>query len=150
MNKPNTLSTSSSTHLATCHPILQECVTFALEWMDVGVTCGHRPKKEQNIAYNSGKSELKWPHSRHNSKVSEALDLMIYTKDFKYLAAPLERYNGCEYFYMQYARLDTLMQLKASKLGWTLRWGGKWDNPHDLLNNELIDVYHWELGEKLC
>lgn len=145
----NKLSKGSKSQLDSCHPVLQQCVMFALTHVDVGVTRGHRDEELQAKRFADGVSQLQWPNSKHNSVVSEAVDVVIYIKEFKYLWAPPVRYLGCEWFYMQYARLDTLMQLKANELGYTLRWGGKWDNPYDLLGNSLLDIFHWELGRKV-
>lgn len=157
----NTLSTNSQKNLASCHPVLVDVVGDALCFVNVGVTCGERGELAQNKLFFSAKSQLKFPHSSHNKSPSEGVDLVIYHPKYKYLWGSRELFklvaedNECsvamatQWFYMQYARLDTILQLSAQVKGYKLRWGGKWDNPEDLLGNTLIDVYHWELGEKL-
>lgn len=42
----------------------------------IQVICGHRGKEEQNEAAKNGKSELKWPNSKHNKTPAEALDFV--------------------------------------------------------------------------
>ncbi|NJM09401.1 MAG: M15 family metallopeptidase [Bdellovibrionaceae bacterium] len=43
--------------------------------MNVIVICGHRGEREQNEAFAVGKSQLKWPRSKHNLKPSRAMDV---------------------------------------------------------------------------
>jgi hypothetical protein len=39
------------------------------------LTCTHRPEKEQNSAFMTGHSKLRWPNSKHNKLPSEAFDV---------------------------------------------------------------------------
>jgi peptidoglycan L-alanyl-D-glutamate endopeptidase CwlK len=153
----NKLSTSSAKCLATCHPLLQECVMEVLENMDVAVTCGTRDKATQNKLFAEKKSKLQWPNSKHNSSPSVAVDLVIYHPQWKYLfgdAAQLAEVATTKgrnpvmvsrWFYAYYARLDMLMVLAAKKRGITLRWGGKWSAEEDFIDNKFMDIFHWEI-----
>lgn len=76
------LSKLSLERLATCHPDLQKVVTEAAKSFDFTVACGHRGEQEQDEAFARGFSKLKFPHSRHNSFPSHAVDLVPYPVDW--------------------------------------------------------------------
>ena len=155
----NTLSTNSNTNLSQCADLIQIIVRKVLKRVDIGVTCGHRGEKEQNLQYAEGDSFLKFPDSKHNSVPSKAVDLVIYHPEFKYLWGNSDAITAIahsksiaistvwRWYYMQYARLDTLMQLEAEHLGIKLVWGGKWQHTDDLLDNKLEDLFHWEIAD---
>lgn len=56
----------SKKRLEECHPRLQEIMNELIKIMDVTILCGVRGKDEQNQAFNNGKSQLKFPQSKHN------------------------------------------------------------------------------------
>lgn len=154
----NKLSTSSKKKLATCHPLLQALVAKVLHWVDVGVTAGERGEKTQNALFVAGNSQLRYPDSKHNTSPSIAVDLVIYHPKFGYLYGGdeqllyIRRVTGCTvaharcWIMMQYAELNTLMQLEARKQGYQLRWGGDWGKPDGFLTTKLVDVFHWEIA----
>ena len=45
---------------------------------NVSLIKGHRGKEEQNAAFNSGHSRARWGESKHNFKVSLAMDIVPY------------------------------------------------------------------------
>jgi peptidoglycan LD-endopeptidase CwlK len=64
--------------LESCHADLQRLVKKLAETMDIIVVYGYRTKEEQDAAFASGNSKLKWPKSGHNSSPSKAVDLAPY------------------------------------------------------------------------
>lgn len=68
-------SSRSIRRINECHADLQKIAFELIKEMDVVVLCGHRNKADQDAAYHDGKSKLKWPHSKHNSTPSRAIDL---------------------------------------------------------------------------
>lgn len=68
--------------LLECHPDLQAIARELIKEIDVVVLCGHRGETEQNTAYHDGRSKLKFPHSKHNSTPSRAIDLAPYPIDW--------------------------------------------------------------------
>lgn len=154
----NKLSDNSEAKLSTCAPVLKLIVMEVLAEMDIGVTCGHRKRAEQDALYESGESRLKFPKGKHNRFPSEAVDLVIYHNTHKYLwcdERQLHRIaattntttaNVKTWIYMQYARLDMLMQLAAKRHGIELRWGGKWQHADGILHNRFVDLFHWEIA----
>lgn len=107
----------SAERLATCHEDLQRLVREVYDTapFDIVVLCGHRDEKAQELAFNTGMSKLHWPHSRHNSTPSLAVDLAPYPVDWKDRAA--------------FAELRHHVLFTATKLGIPIRVI-IWDLPH--------------------
>lgn len=92
--------------------------------MDFTVICGHRGEEEQNKAFAEGKSKLKFPNSKHNSRPSMAVDLAPY---------PIN-WNDKEAF----KRLSILIKKIASDKQIGITWGGDWKRFRDLPHYELL------------
>lgn len=119
------LGPSSKVKLATCHADLQRLVKAVAEGVDAGdlapyvndvtVLCGYRGEAEQNAAFSSGASKLRWPASKHNRVPAEAVDLAPYPVDWK----------RTEAFYV----LRGYVLATAARLGVPVRTIS-WDLPH--------------------
>jgi peptidoglycan L-alanyl-D-glutamate endopeptidase CwlK len=77
------LSKSSKVKLDQCHLDLQLIINELLQELDVTVLCGSRGEEEQNEAFNTGKSKLKFPNSKHNKTPSEAVDVAPFPVDWQ-------------------------------------------------------------------
>lgn len=124
-------SKSSLKKLDTCHPLLQLLFTEALDTskVDFTILCGHRNKEDQEKAYVSGNSRLKWPNSKHNSFPSLAVDVVPY---------PVDWHNLSEFIELSHHIKDVWNNiLPQERNGWELSWGGDWSS--------LKDFPHWEL-----
>ena len=73
-------SKTSLSRLETCHPDLQVLCHEVIKYYDITVVCGHRGQAEQDYAYMTGKSKVKFPNSKHNGYPSMAVDLVSYEK----------------------------------------------------------------------
>lgn len=118
-------SATSRRKLMTCHPKLIGILEEAIKWYDFSVLVGHRGAEEQNDAFDSGRSKLKWPDSRHNKVPSRAVDIAPYPIDWK---------NEKEFHYLA----GLVMGIAISR-GVRLRWGGRWTSLNDLPHFELSD-----------
>jgi hypothetical protein len=107
-----------------------------LKIRDHSIIEGHRPEAEQNAAFDSGASHLRWPDGKHNSIPSKALDMQPYPlpestqvlrEDLSYLAG----------LYVGIGR----------QMGLRIRWGGSWDETGETVNNKFDDLYHIEVVE---
>lgn len=87
------LGRTSTTRLAECDPRLVAVIRAVADGVDRGdlatagirditVLTGHRGEADQNAAHASGASRLRWPHSRHNSTPSMAVDIAPYPIDW--------------------------------------------------------------------
>ena len=112
-------SQRSMERLLTCHEDLQGVLSEAIKITDFSVICGNRGEEEQNLAYESGNSKLKYPDSKHNKFPSEAVDIVPHplnwddTESFAYMAGVV----------IAIARTRNV----------DLIWGGEWkmrDMPH--------------------
>jgi len=75
-------SKKSLERISECHPNLQKIAHELIKELDVTVLCGHRGERDQNHAFNTGKSKLRWPRSKHNQAPSLAIDIAPYPIDW--------------------------------------------------------------------
>jgi hypothetical protein len=120
---PYTFSTTSTARLLTCAFDLQRLFREVIRHVDCTILCGHRGKEEQMKAYTTKKSTLPWPHSRHNSMPSQAIDVapwpLVWTD--------LHRFKE---FAVVVKELGVRMDIPVE-------WGGDWPN--------FKDYPHWQL-----
>ena len=124
----------SKARLATCDEDLQELFEEVVRIFDCTVLCGHRGKKEQMEAYNSGNSNAKYPKGRHNKMPSMAVDVMRYPVNRE----DLERQTLFAGFVLGIAK----------QMGIDLIWGNDWDGDFDTKDTGLKDYPHFEVKEK--
>lgn len=116
---------------ATIHADLQRLFDEVIKYYDCKIMEGHRGEAAQNEAYAKGNSKLKFPHGKHNSYPSKAVDVYPYPIDMKDTA----RF----YFFAGYVKAT------ADRLGIKIRWGGDWDSDGNLKENTFNDLVHFEL-----
>jgi peptidoglycan LD-endopeptidase CwlK len=126
----NAYSAPSEKRLATCHPDLQRLFRRVLEHVDHKILEGHRGEAAQNEAFRTGHSKLRWPHGKHNSLPSRAVDAAPVPLDWK------DRQRFIEF--------AAVVMSVAAELKLRIRWGGDWDgNP--ATPNRFDDLVHFEL-----
>lgn len=96
---------------------------------DVHVSCTFRNKIDQDIAYQEGRSRLKWPNSKHNlmngnTPCSRAFDLFMLRPDFVAEWRPA--------YFKEIA--DLLLMFNAP-----IVWGGAWKKFTDYPHFQLMD-----------
>lgn len=121
-----TFGRRSRKELATAHSDLQTLFNEVIKVFDCSVICGHRGKKDQDMAFSSGASRRKWPTSKHNKTPSLAVDVIPYPSEYK---------DEDEFF-----KLAGVVKATARSLGIQVKWGGDfkavgklqagWDKPH--------------------
>ncbi len=124
----------SRANLAEAHPALQAVFNAVIPHFDHAVIEGHRGQAEQDAAFHSGKSKLRFPQSKHNRTPSLAIDACPWPVDW----------NDHRRFYL----FAGFVLATAAALGVRLRWGGDWDGDlawkdqsfHDLPHFELVDA----------
>lgn len=126
-------SARSRESLASCHPDLQRLFEEVVKEMDCIVLVGHRGEVDQNKAVSEGKSTKFWPNSMHNSTPALACDVAPFPIDWK---------NKKRFYYFAGYVLGKAYNLG---LGKNIRWGGDWDRDHDLDDQQLYDLVHFEL-----
>ncbi len=129
----NRYSSNSKANLDTCHPRIQDLLREVLKTYDHSVLSGYRGELEQNDLCDSTppKSTLRYPHSKHNTLPSMAVDVQPYPMRHVY---DLIRFIG-------------YVERTALNLGVKIRLGLDWDMDRDTSNN-WVDAYHIEyVGE---
>lgn len=124
-------SSLSEKRLATCELRLQKLLREAIHQVDFTVLCGHRTQEEQDDAFRSGASTLKWPLSRHNQFPSMAVDIAPFPVDWNDTA--------------RFARLFGYIERIAHEQGVQIRWGGDWNANYRTKDERLVDMPHIEL-----
>lgn len=142
---PNKFSFRSQAKLDTCHKDLVLLFTTVLLERDCIIIEGHRSQGVQDEYQRTGKSQLRWPNSKHNSNPSMGIDVMEYFPTRPHIHwADL---GACEDFALY---VQTLA--KTLPLDYALRWGGDWDGDGVRVdrdpNETFFDGAHYELREK--
>lgn len=106
-------SRRSLAHLETCDERLQAICHAVIPFYDFSVLCGHRQSGAQKKLFDQGKSQLRWPLSRHNEVPAQAVDVAPY---------PIDWHDLGRFYYLAGRFLQA-----AFWEGITLRWGGQWD-----------------------
>lgn len=129
----NKYSERSLSRLETCDERIQRVFKEVLKVFDHTVLCGHRGKEDQETAFREGRSQVRFPNSKHNSNPSIAIDVAPYPIDWN----DRERFT----LFAGYV-LGT-----ANSMGIKLRWGGDWDKDTQVNDNNFDDLPHFELVE---
>jgi len=128
---------SSNRRLDECHPDLQVIFREVVKSFDCSAICGHRGKFAQITAYESGKSHVTWPDSKHNLKPAMAVDAPPYPVDW----------NDTERFalFAGYVMATANQLFLQGKISHRIRWGGDWDRDTHVGDERFRDLAHFEL-----
>ena len=133
----NKYSILSLARLKECHRDLQVVFTEVLPYFDHSIICGHRGEQEQDTAFESGFSKVKYPNSKHNSYPSMAMDAVPY---------PIDWNDTNRMIFFAGFVIATAKRLKKEGLiTHEIRWGGDWDRDTELRDNRFQDFPHFEL-----
>lgn len=129
-------SPASQQRLDTVDPQLQQVVEATRDIVDMTIVTGHRGEHEQELAVQQGRSQVHWPHGKHNAFPSKAVDIQPY---------PYPTTNAALREQLSY--IAGIMVAMGHKLGVTIRWGGDWDSDGELSDNTFDDLFHFEVVE---
>lgn len=121
----------SERRLLTCDPRLIDIFSEVVGIVDNSVICGHRNAIDQNLAFNSGNSKVKWPNSTHNDIPSKGVDVAPYPS----------MWDDPNQFYY----LAGVVAAVARRRGVKIRWGGDWDRDGDFTDQTFMDLGHFEV-----
>ena len=122
--------------LATCDDRIQQVFNRVIVHFDCTILEGHRGRIRQNEAFDMGRSKVKWPDSRHNTKPSIAVDAAPWPIDWN----DRDRFH---YF-------GGLVIGIARELWIPLYWGGDWNGDGQMRDNRFDDLPHFELRDELA
>ena len=129
----------SKRELATCHPLLQKLFNEVIKYYNCSILKGRRGKTEQNQLFAEGRSQLKYPNSKHNAKPGEpsfALDAVPW-----FINPPHVRWNDRNKFY----EFCGFVQGIAKVMGIKIRSGSNWDMDDELDDQNFFDLPHFEI-----
>jgi hypothetical protein len=153
----------SRAELDTADSRLQRLARWVLIAKDHSVLKGHRQKAEQNAAFDSGASKLRWPDGKHNGLPSKAIDVQTYPRP-----APLEFGGDPDKMSVRELRDEVkrlrrqfrdqpLREEQISLLGIykgvalafaiPIRTGDDWNRDGELSDNGWDDLFHIEVDE---
>ena len=134
---PYSFGHRSTEMLSTAHILLRGVAHRALELTacDFAIVQGHRDKDGQDIALSTGKTQLEWPNSKHNSLPSIALDFCAYP----------DPYNPHPKMMARYYLIAGAWYAAAKEFDLELRWGGDWDGDGDMMDQTFDDLGHVEI-----
>lgn len=115
--------------LKSVHPSLAKIVWMVSQRKSCFLVYGYRGKEDQNRAFETGHSKLKFPNSWHNLSPSLAVDLV-----------PVDDKGNPDWNDAKgFKELYMLMNLYAKLNGITLVCGADWKSPVDLAHFQLKD-----------
>ena len=124
----------SNNNLKNAHPDLQKLANKVLSYSEIDfvVICAYRNEKEQNEAYRTGMSGLKYPKSNHNKIPSLAIDVMPYPipKD--------DKLWDKEPYKTKVKQLADLFTRASKDLNIGIARGIDWKKPYDPPHIELV------------
>jgi len=108
----------------------------AIKVIDFSVIETWRSKADQNKYYDQGRSKLRWPQSKHNTKSDrpqkvKAVDIIPYPEGWD---APKEK------FYFMMGIIKGIAESKGIKL----RFGLDWDSDNEFNDQSFNDFPHIE------
>ena len=122
---------NSKKQLLTCDYRLQQVFEEVIKKVDFSVLEGHRDERTQDRLFEEGKTKVRYPMGRHNSKPSRAVDVVPYPIDWE----DRERFHLFSGFVLGV----------AYRMGISLRWGGDWNQNFEVDDNNFDDFPHFEL-----
>jgi len=123
-------SESSRSKLTSCHHKLQILFRVVIQFYDCTILEGHRSPETQSLYVSQGKS--KTLKSNHLYLPSRAVDVAPYPIDW-------DDHNRFYHF-------GGFVLGVAATMGLDLRWGGDWDQDHNLNDNGFNDLVHYEIN----
>ena len=121
----------SRENLATCDPKLQTIFGAVDRFIPLRVIEGHRSPERQIQLFNEGRSKVKV--GEHNTTPSRAADVA---------SLPINWKDKDKFYYFA----GFVIGMGAA-MGYKLRWGGDWDQDHELNDQTFMDLVHFEIVE---
>ena len=123
------------TRLHQCHPDLKRLFLEVVKRYDNSIITGHRMEAEQDEMFNTKKSKVEWPDSKHNKNPSMAVDAVRYNNGIQW-----DDTVGHYHFAGYVLAIADMLNIK-------IRCGANWDGDSDLHDQTFNDLIHFELIE---
>lgn len=138
-----TFGKRSLDNLAGVHPLMVKVAYRALELSksDFTVICGYRSEADQNAAFASKNTKVKFPNSAHNQRDTNgnpkscAIDVIPF---------PFTNWDDPAMF-RAWKQINDAMEAAAKEFGLLIRWGGDFRRDGDKTTTDAWDKPHFEL-----
>jgi len=130
-------SKRSRNNLNSCHRDLIIIFNTVIRYFDCTILCGYRNEEHQNECFKKGTSKVKYPHSKHNSKPSMAVDTYVYPIEWENVERQI-------FFIGRVLGIANLLHAQGI-IEYNLKSGIDWDNDTFLKDNNFDDLPHFEL-----
>jgi len=130
-------SEKSIKQLQTCDIDLQILFKEVIKYFDCSVVEGYRNEKDQNKAFEEGKSQLPFPKGNHNTFPSKAVDVYPYPIDFE----DSKRF----YYFAGFVKGMAALLKAQGKIRNSIKWGGNWSDDTHVKYNNFNDLVHFEI-----
>lgn len=130
-------SQTSVSRLSQCHIELQVLFYEVIKHFDCTILTGFRNQEDQEKAFSDGNTQLHWPHGKHNSNPSMAIDVSPYPYDDK----NIKRF----YWFSGYVMGIAQKLYDEGKMTMKVRYGGDWNMDFEIKDNKFNDLVHFEL-----
>ena len=137
-----TYSERSKKNLATCHIDLQLICYELLKHFDHSVVCGYRNEEDQNMAFKSGNSWVKYPDSKHNLIPSMAVDLQPYPAEPVGTQAEYDKFSVMGGMFMLIAK----QMFDRGLIHHKITWGRLWKPEKLYSKQKRLDYYHFQFA----
>lgn len=132
-----TFSQLSLSRLGGADKRLENVFVEAIKQRDITILDTYRTKEQQHEAFITGKSQLDWPNSKHNTYPSLAVDFAPYFPDVKIDWEDVPAF----------ALLAGYLIRIGEEQGVKLRWGGDWSLDGRTRDERFKDLDHIEIVE---
>jgi len=131
-------SITSTDELFSCHLSLQKIFNEVIKHTDCTILEGHRGQIAQDANFEKKVSKVKWPHGKHNSVPSQAIDVTPY---------PIPKHWGADHWkdLVKFYEFAAIVRYEAARMDIKIRWGGDWDGDGDYHDQNFDDLVHFEL-----
>ena len=141
-------SDRSAIIIKSCHPYFELILDKVVEIQDLTAISGYRDRAEQERLYTTNKSNLHYPHSKHNflldgTPYSLAIDIIPYFPKQVQQQRTLKTVWEDKELWLWFAGV---VQTVAFSQGIKLRWGGDWNQNRDFNDKNWNDLAHFELA----
>ena len=131
----NSFGRASRTNLRTVEFQGQQLAHRVLKIKDHSILQGHRPEDEQNAAFDTGNSKLRWPDGKHNRLPSTAMDVQTHPVPEREQELREEQL----YLLGLYRGIGSEMDMEVTT-------GADWDSNGEISDNGFDDFFHVEWG----
>jgi len=149
-----TFGRTSSEELASCHDFVRACAERAIAVVDFKVLCGHRVKDRQDHYFNTGRSKVQWPNSKHNSLPSMAFDFAPWPIDWGDTGTASERAKArARFYFVQGVLMAMAHQINRERVArgeatvFLPRGGHDWDGNGIFTDQRFDDLGHFEVRQ---